>query len=321
MNLPSGGIWAPAIWGPPKSSCRSMSGGGAAQAATAARASRPPQTARLKILPATALEARCSKRDGLCMARDPPLGDSYVKIRNLCIRRTSLGCFARMAYTVKRGRRGGPMWPPWAGKSPRSRDVSAREDRVLQRHDPRPLIHPAPRQPQLRPRGRSRQQRNPAPEQDRDDGDLDRIHEPHVEEAAEELAAAEQPDVLARLPAQGLHGLPLIPGHDRHLRMVLLPERAGEDDHLARDLRPAGHGLERPAAHEERIELRKHRAEVDLRILDDPVELTVRSRDVAVQAGGDEIADAFHENLTLGVSASTVAPPRRPSTNVNWAIL
>src|SRR4051794_1719382 len=81
--------------------------------------------------------------------------------------------------------------------------------------------------------------------------------------------------------------------------MILLPERAGEDEHLAAQLRPAGHGLERPAPDEERVELREQLAEIDLRVLDNPVVFTVRSRDIAVQAGGDGIADAPHGDSSL----------------------
>src|SRR5436305_13755536 len=91
-----------------------MIGGSSAQAAAATRASRTPQTTRLKILPATVLDAWCSKRDGLCMARHPPLDDSYVKIRNPCIRRASLECFARMTYTVREDFVGAALCgPPW----------------------------------------------------------------------------------------------------------------------------------------------------------------------------------------------------------------
>lgn len=86
---------------------------------------------------------------------------------------------------------------------------SASNRHVFERHRPRLLINPVLREPELCLLGGVRQQRQPTAEQGRDHGDLDRIHQPELEQAAEELAAAKEPDVLAR---GRLEGRPRMPG-------------------------------------------------------------------------------------------------------------
>src|SRR5262245_32282348 len=64
-------------------------------------------------------------------------------------------------------------------------------NRILQPDDTR-LVHLVTGQLQLDPVGRRRQQWDPAAEEDRDDGDFHRVHQPRVREAAEELSATEE---------------------------------------------------------------------------------------------------------------------------------
>src|SRR5947209_2117546 len=68
-------------------------------------------------------------------------------------------------------------------------------DGVLQGDDARPG-DPLPGQLELDAQGGRRQQRDALAQEHRDDGDVHRVHEPRLGEAAEKLAAAEEPDVL-----------------------------------------------------------------------------------------------------------------------------
>src|SRR5436190_12527921 len=82
-------------------------------------------------------------------------------------------------------------------------------------------------------------------------------------------AAAEQPDVLARLRAQGLKRLRCLLGHDGHVRIVVLPQRPRKDKrlHAGQGALPrARHALEGPASDEDRVELFEQGAEVDVGI-------------------------------------------------------
>src|SRR6185437_4535009 len=56
-------------------------------------------------------------------------------------------------------------------------------------------------------------------------------------------------------------------------------------------------GLERAAAYQYRVEAAIDFPEIESRIHDDPVALTVRTADVRIQAHGDRVADPSHQNL------------------------
>src|SRR5207249_12278212 len=75
----------------------------------------------------------------------------------------------------------------------------------------------------------------------------------------------------------------------------------------------AGHRLERLASHEERVERREERLEVDVLVHDDPVGLALRSGDVTVEAHGNLVANASffqcsrgpHPRSLIGALSST----------------
>src|SRR5438876_199972 len=95
-------------------------------------------------------------------------------------------------------------------------------------------------------------------------------------------------------------GRPLSPPTSRPRpspRVVLLPQRPRENEGLhAGRLAPTcpGHRLERPASHKEGVELLEHRAEVYLRVNDNPVSLALRTGDVPVQTNRNRIANTSH---------------------------
>src|SRR5918997_4958403 len=125
-------------------------------------------------------------------------------------------------------------------------------DGVLQRDDTRLLVDPSAGQLQLEPPRRSlgRQQWDSLAQQDGNHRDFDGIHLPSRQEAAEELPATEEPDILARLrPKLGQRSFWCL-GDYGYVRIVLLTERPREDHRLSTAPCPS-HALERPTSHKE----------------------------------------------------------------------
>jgi hypothetical protein len=90
--------------------------------------------------------------------------------------------------------------------------------------------------------------------------------------------------------------------------MIALRHRLGNDEgsHARHsDLAGACHRLERPSSEENGVELLEERAEVDIRIRDDPIRFAIRSCDVPVQTRRHHVANPSHGNLSqqLGVAA------------------
>src|SRR5919107_5143966 len=174
-------------------------------------------------------------------------------------------------------------------------------DGVLQRHDPRLVCSAASQlNPEALRRRVGRQQRDALPEQNGHHGDFDGIYHPSLQEAAEERAATEEPDVLTRLRPEVGQRLLWVLGHYGEVRIVLLAQRPREDDrlHSWQSAAPcSSYGLKRPASQEERVELIKECSEVDVRVHDDPVRFAVGSRDVAVQAHRNHVANPSHRSL------------------------
>jgi hypothetical protein len=145
-----------------------------------------------------------------------------------------------------------------------------------------------------RPAPALRQQPYAAAEQYRADCQLDRIHQPGVEQAAKKNAAAEEPDVLARFSFQRHNCFSDAAAQDGYILMLRGIEGGRNYDRLhlhALEQRALGlRKIEGSAAHQERIELAEQRAEVERRIVNDPVVLALRSSDKAVQAHGDAVA-------------------------------
>src|ERR1700748_2360271 len=105
-------------------------------------------------------------------------GDTSAVVGGLFVAGWFAGCDIENSVSLNRGSSG--VVPP---------------HRILQKDDAR-LVNLVPRQLQFRlPRGR-RQKRSAAAEKHRRDRDLYRVNKPRVEQASEERAAAEEPDVF-----------------------------------------------------------------------------------------------------------------------------
>ncbi len=81
----------------------------------------------------------------------------------------------------------------------------------------------------------------------------------------------------------------------RDVRVLLRPERPREHEHLGVAMPARRQSLPRPATHQVRVELRRERGEVDIRVHRDPVVLARGACDVAIQAGCDHVPDSSHE--------------------------
>ena len=123
---------------------------------------------------------------------------------------------------------------------------------------------------------------------------LDRIHQPGVEQAAKKNATAEEPDVLARFSLQRCNGFSDAAAQDGYILMLRGVEGGRNHDrlhlHALEEWALGLREIEGPTAHQERVELAEQRIEVERRIVDDPVVLALRSGDKAVQAYGDVVA-------------------------------
>jgi len=120
--------------------------------------------------------------------------------------------------------------------------------------------------------------------------DLHRLHEPKLRQAPKQRSAAEQPDISAFTLFQSLHHTGDVFSYNRQLLEVLLPQSSRNNETLHARHCPVCTTcrFKRPAANQHGIELAEDLLEVDLRIHDDPIGLTFRSGDVAVQAAGDD---------------------------------
>jgi hypothetical protein len=142
-----------------------------------------------------------------------------------------------------------------------------------------------------------RDERQPVSEEDRDDPDLYLVHQAELEEAAEQAAAAEQPDRLARLQLERAHRFAGVV-RKRRPGAVARAKRGREHVRLHAGHAPSAAllagGLVRLAAEQHDVEPGEQLLEVDLGVHHDPVGFALRAGDVAVQADGHGIAHRSH---------------------------
>src|SRR5262249_4859849 len=127
------------------------------------------------------------------------------------------------------------------------------------------------------------------------DGDFHRVHQPRIEQAAEERAAAEQPDVLARTRPERGQGLRRGLAHDAHAREVLRLQRPREDEDLhPRHPERGGRPLERPAPPDRLAERMRGAPEVLPGFPAPPAAPAVRPGDVPTRARRTAVAPPPH---------------------------
>src|SRR5688572_26592212 len=195
-------------------------------------------------------------------------------------------------------------------------DCVVSHDVVLECHRARLRIHPVPGELQLRPVRGVGQQPYASAQQHGNDGDLDRIHEAHPEQAPEEGPTTEQPDVLARRCLQLRHGVPGVRQH-RYAGAVGLLQCARQDIRLH-----PGHGgsatllprrLVGLSTQQHRVERARQGREVDLRIHHDPVAFTVGAGNISVKGHRHRVANASHAISRSNTDAICAA--RRSATS------
>ena len=109
-------------------------------------------------------------------------------------------------------------------------------------------------------------------------------------------AAAEEPNVLARLRSELAHEVGAVFSDNRHVGVVHGSQGAGENNCLHTHKSSVGllDEFEGVPAHQQSIELGHEGSEINLRIHDDPVKFSVRTGNETIETGCNPVSYSTH---------------------------
>src|SRR5215469_7201986 len=146
-------------------------------------------------------------------------------------------------------------------------------------------------QPQFGGTVRWGKQWNPGTQQYGYHCNFDAIYKASVKKGAEQVAPAKQPNVLSALSFQASCPICIQLPHDGYIGVLFLLESPRENNRSnsgkSREscFTSCSDGkLEGSPAHQQRVELRPKRVEINFRVCANPVVFFVRPRDIAIQA-------------------------------------